>query len=107
LNGFDEMFASQRSQILLLNPLPSAEYVCSMRQQEELQRQVLNETQFLVESSTLMTKHSEIKCVVCGIKGHTKEKCWHIIGYSNWHPRSKRSSQKRGVVNKQGGQNPS
>ena len=37
-NGLDELYGTQRSQILMMNPPPSVEFVCSMLQQEELRR---------------------------------------------------------------------
>ena len=100
LNGLDEVYTSQRSQILLMTPLPSVESVCSMLQQEELQRQVLEDTHTQLESSALLSKHMETKgsavqCNVCGNKGHSKEKCWQVIGYPNWHPRSKKHPPRR------------
>ena len=107
LNGLDESYAGLRSQILLMNPLPSVESVYSMIQQEELQRQVLEDVQFGVESSALLSKNVEVRCSVCGNKGHTKEKCWQIIGYLSWHPRSKKNPQRKRGVNKQGQQSQS
>jgi len=100
LNGLDELYAAQRSQILLMSPLPSVESVCSMLQQEELQKQVLEDVHPLLESSALLSKnvdvqHGEMKCSVCGNKGHTKEKCWQVIGYPSWHPRSRKHPQKK------------
>ena len=86
LNGLDELYATQRSQILLMNPLPSVESVCSMLQQEELQKQVLEDAHPLLESLALLSKNIEIrsgemKCGVCGNKGHTNDKYWQVIGY--------------------------
>jgi len=88
LNGLDQLYASQRSQILLMNPLPSVESVCPMLQQEESQRQVLEDVHIQLESSTLLSKNVEVKsgemkCSVCGNRGHTKDKGWQIIGYPN------------------------
>jgi len=54
--------------------LPSVELVCSMIQQEELQRQVLDDVQFQVESSAAFSKNAEVRCTVCGVKGHLKDK---------------------------------
>jgi len=85
-----------------MNPLPSVESVCSMIQQEELQRQVLEDVQLQVESSVMMSKNAEARCTVCGVKGHFKEKCWKVIGYPKWHPRGKKNSQRKGGTNKQG-----
>jgi len=107
LNGLDEVYASQRSQVLLMNPLPSVESVCSLLQQEEPQRQVLEDTHIQLESAALLTKNVEAKggdtkCSVCGNKGHSRDKCWQVIGYPNWHPRSKKNPQRRSGNYKQG-----
>ena len=103
LNGLDEMYQAQRSQILLMSPLPSVEIVCGMLQQEEQQRLVLEGSNFSTNSSALLSsnmkfKNVDVNCSECGNKGHTSDKCWHVIGFSSWHPRSKRQShnQRRG-----------
>uniref|UniRef100_A0A7C9ANZ1 Uncharacterized protein n=1 Tax=Opuntia streptacantha TaxID=393608 RepID=A0A7C9ANZ1_OPUST len=97
LNGLDDVYQAQRSQILLMTPLPSVELVCGMLQQEEQQRQVLEGIPISSESSALLSKNLEVRmdarCSVCGNKGHTADKCWHIVGFPSWHPRSNRQSQ--------------
>ncbi|KAJ8433332.1 hypothetical protein Cgig2_023796 [Carnegiea gigantea] len=55
------------------------------------------------ESSALFSKGPEERCGQCGNKGHDKEKCWQLIGYPSWHPRSKKFPQKK--VNKEGSKN--
>ena len=71
LNGLDETYTTQRSQILMMNPLPLVECVCLMLQQEELQRQVLEDVHIQLESSALLSRNIEVrnvevKCSVCG-----------------------------------------
>jgi len=105
LNGLDDVYKAQRSQILIMHPLPSVEIACSILQQEALQREVLEDDQFVHESSALYGKTHEVifnpgaenKCSHCGNKGHVKEKCWQIIGYPRWHPRSRKFPQAKTV----------
>ncbi|GJX77208.1 hypothetical protein Tco_0352890 [Tanacetum coccineum] len=56
LNGLDEHFAAQRSQLLLTSPLPNVETSCALLQQEESQREVFGSTQSLMESTVLYSK---------------------------------------------------
>ena len=81
LNGLDEVYRSQRSQMLLMTSLQMVEMACSMLQQEETQREVLEFRKIDVKSATLYSKIENQRCSQCGIRGHTKEKCWTVIGY--------------------------
>ena len=38
-------------------------------------------------------------CSQCGNKDHTKEKFWFVIGYPPWHPKAKKSPQKKNDKN--------
>jgi len=86
LNGLDDIYQAQRSQILLMSSLPSVEVICGMLQQEEQQRQVLEGLKFSSKSSALLSKNTDTRCSECGNKGHTYDKCWHVIGFPSWHP---------------------
>jgi len=86
-----------------MSPLPSVEVVCGMLQQEEQQKQNLEGMHLSSDHSALLSRNVDakpldIKCSECGNKGHTSDKCWHVIGFPSWHPRARRSfpSQRRG-----------
>ncbi|KAL2902329.1 Mediator of RNA polymerase II transcription subunit 17, partial [Bienertia sinuspersici] len=89
LNGLDDDYGSERSHILMFSPLPSVEEACARFVQEEAQRELLKEDKSEIETGAMMGKKVE-GCAVCGLKGHTKEKCWKVIGYPRWHPKHKR-----------------
>ncbi|GJZ52107.1 serine carboxypeptidase S28 family protein [Tanacetum coccineum] len=80
LNGLDDHFSAQRSQLLLSSPLPSVETACALLQQEESQREVFGSSQLLMESTALYSKtENKEKCSICGYKWHLADKCWEKI----------------------------
>jgi len=81
--------------MLMMNPLPTVETMCSMLQQEETQREVLELNKIEIESATLLGKTDDLRCSQCGNKGHPKERCWTVIGYPSWHPRHRKFPQKK------------
>ncbi|PWA96065.1 hypothetical protein CTI12_AA039080 [Artemisia annua] len=92
LNGLDDHYSNQRSQILMMVPLPSVENSCSMLQQEESQRSLFGSN--VPESTALLSKGKfQEKCGICGFKWHPPEKCWEKVGYPTWHPKYKVSRQ--------------
>ena len=99
LNGLDDHFASQRSQLLLNTPLPSVETSCALLQQEESQRGVFGSaTQVGVDSTALYSKgETKEKCDICGYKWHPPDKCWEKVGYPTWHHKYKQNQKGKGV----------
>ncbi|VFQ69944.1 unnamed protein product [Cuscuta campestris] len=91
LNGVDEVYGPQRSQLLMMTALPSVEFACSSLQQEESQRCVLNPMKAPLESSAMYSKGATDPetCSACGVKGHPRERCWTVIGYPKWHLKHK------------------
>lgn len=91
LDGLDDVFGPQRSQLLTVTPLPSVETTCASIQQEDSQKEILkssytfdNEMAAMFTKSGIQTDKSMLYST-CGGKGHTHDKCWNIIGYPKWH----------------------
>ncbi|XP_020229506.1 uncharacterized protein LOC109810454 [Cajanus cajan] len=100
LMGLNDSFSPIHGQILLSDPLPLIGNALSLVLQEETQREIdtvvtctpfinSDNMAFLVNSSTKSstTDHNKInrkerpKCAYCGILGHTKDKCYKLVGY--------------------------
>ncbi|KAK1404014.1 CCHC-type domain-containing protein [Heracleum sosnowskyi] len=89
LNGLNEIYSPQRSQMLLLNPLPSVKNASSVMQQEA-QRELIHgsktsNSEFLAMFSKGTTNPRVFNCNAYGGKGHTQDKCWSVVGYPKWH----------------------
>lgn len=88
LTGLNETYNTQRSHILMMTPLPSVEMVCSMVQQEESQKEVCLNEKNETEVSTMYSRGTDM-CKECGMKGRASDRCWTVVGYPKWHPKSK------------------
>lgn len=103
LNGLDEVFGPQRSQLLMLSPLPSVEMACAAIQQEESQRDVLQnlknsdeDISAMFSKGNLNTPEKSVVCTACKKKSHMADACWTVTGYPKWHYRSLRTSARGG-----------
>ncbi|GKE39445.1 cysteine-rich receptor-like protein kinase 8, partial [Tanacetum coccineum] len=102
LNGLEDKYSHQRSQILMINPLPNVENACSLIQQEESQRMLFGSVSN-IKATTLYSKGgTKDKCLICGFKWHPPEKCWEKVGYPAWHPKAKGSQANRQAKTSQG-----
>ncbi|PWA45478.1 hypothetical protein CTI12_AA517650 [Artemisia annua] len=88
--------SAQRSQLLLINPLPSVENACAVVQQEESQKDVFTHGHVpLVETTALYGKQeNKGKCGIYGFKWHPPERCWEKVGYPVWHHKYKQLQNK-------------
>ncbi|GKV43433.1 hypothetical protein SLEP1_g50721 [Rubroshorea leprosula] len=96
LMGLNENFSTLRSQILNLEPLPSLNKVYAMATKEEKQQAVAAARGPTIEATALVAKTSihgrptssgKPRCDHCKKVGHTKERCFEIIGYpAHWKP---------------------
>lgn len=93
LNGLDDMYGPQRSQLLMICPLPSVEMACAVIQQEESQKSVFNQSAAVdTDISAMFSKGNTdrpVSCTACGGRNHVTDKCWTVVGFPKWHSRYK------------------
>ncbi|KAE8686564.1 hypothetical protein F3Y22_tig00111059pilonHSYRG00292 [Hibiscus syriacus] len=86
LMGLIESYAHIRGQILLMDPLPPISKVFSLIVQEEHQRNIqyshpISEPTFAVKSHpSTNTRKNRPLCSHCNLLGHTKDRCYKLIG---------------------------
>ncbi|XP_071715209.1 uncharacterized protein [Rutidosis leptorrhynchoides] len=97
LMGLDESYSSVRSNILLIDPLPSVKTAFAIVSREESHRtssqtssygSVKNQNSAFLVSKTFDNKrrisngpNPNLKCTKCKRLGHTIERCYEIVGY--------------------------
>lgn len=90
LNGLDESYGTQRSNLLMMGTLPNVETACSYQEQEEAQREVLWQVKEENDIVAMFSKGSGggnnntqvlNQCTVCGKTGHTKDGVWFVIDF--------------------------
>ncbi|XP_074362752.1 uncharacterized protein LOC141703032 [Apium graveolens] len=89
LNGLNDCYASQRSQLLMMQPLPTVESACSAIQQEESQRQLLKYESISqdFDVSAMYSKNTRVyECTICHGKGHTADRMSNNVVMQNTEP---------------------
>ncbi|XP_071741034.1 uncharacterized protein [Rutidosis leptorrhynchoides] len=97
LMGLDESYSSMRSNILLIDPLPSVKTAFAIVSRDESHRtssqasssgSVKNQNSAFLVSKTFDNKrrigngpNPNLKCTKCKRLGHTIERCYEIVGY--------------------------
>lgn len=91
--GFNETYEPVRAQILMMTLIASLNMAYSMLVERESQRAIINSaTDFEVTGMTALVtgavgassqpkKNWNLICDFCQKKGHTKAKCYKIVGY--------------------------
>ncbi|KAL5556865.1 hypothetical protein UlMin_039101 [Ulmus minor] len=106
LMGLNESYAQNRGQILMIEPLPTINKVFSLIIQEERHRNIGSNSGIHVSepmafgsnsnapagsSGGSRTRKDKIMCTHCGFTGHTKDKCYRLVGYPpGWRVKSKK-----------------
>ncbi|XP_075665179.1 uncharacterized protein LOC142634810 [Castanea sativa] len=98
LMGVNETFSQVRTQVLLMDPIPSLSKVYSLMIQEETQKAITSPSTVKVDSTALVAKIPNLGnnlvgnsvgtkgkekpiCTHCGKIGHTVDKCYRLHGF--------------------------
>ncbi|PNX89446.1 hypothetical protein L195_g045565, partial [Trifolium pratense] len=113
LQGLNDSFASVRSQILLMDPLPSVTKAYSLFLQEERQRSLSDSRSITLEQSDMAAQHSTTSrdgnnkpiyyCSHCDIEGHSDSRCYEKIGYPSWWKHNLGPNKNRRGTSSRGG----
>lgn len=106
LMGLNDQYTSVRGQLLMMQPVPSISQAFSLLLQEESQREFAKLSQTpLTDSMALTVKYNnlskfkstgqpfnsqrkpvaDVTCDYCHTAGHTRDKCFCLHGYPEWH----------------------
>ena len=101
LNGLDNSFNQVKSHILLMEPLPNVKTAFSLVSREESNQKHISHSNSNTKTqpSAFVSKFNNQRnnkvrgpipqCKNCGLKGHSIEKCFKIIGYpKDYKPKS-------------------
>ena len=105
LRGLNDSYASVRSQILLMDPLPSVPKAYSLFLQEECQCS-LSDSRFVpIDQSAMAVQQSNSSkgtnskpnyyCSICKVYGHSDSRCYAKIGYPSWWKQNTGSNKSR------------
>lgn len=99
--GLNDSYSTIRSQIQLMNPLPSVSQAYSLICQEESHWNVTTFQPIADDPTTVFysssSKHSDIvKRECCSVPEHTKENCFRLIPYPPGHKLHKKFPQAKG-----------
>ncbi|KAI4348031.1 hypothetical protein L6164_008793 [Bauhinia variegata] len=108
LAGLDEEFDQVRGEILCKELVPGLEECHALIRREAVRRATLKEETRTSEAAAMMTKNqqkstkgvdkSSYKCTHYNQTGHTKDRCYELVGYPEWWDHS-RASKKRNPKN--------
>ncbi|XP_074370270.1 uncharacterized protein LOC141711595 [Apium graveolens] len=123
LAGLDDNFEQVRGEILRKDPIPDLEECYALVRHEDVRRGVMNGQLENVEASAMVIQNrsnqnwssqyqqdnrknihpknanggdkSSYKCTHCNQSGHTKNRCYELVGYPEWWDHSRDSRKKK------------
>ncbi|XP_016647144.1 PREDICTED: uncharacterized protein LOC107880362 [Prunus mume] len=110
LMGLNDTYSTVRGSILMMNPLPDTRKVHGLVLQHERQVEVTSRNDSLITPHAMQISRSSVagssqprkslKCTYCDGDGHTKERCYFIIGFGfpvghKWHGKNVKPRNQR------------